>query len=248
MMYDFYLRLNENAGDMLKFLSSNGYSGACLVFEYRERKDVAINRENFKKLKNDKLALFLGAEINEENPEFVKKKICELRGNVDFVFVRVVNEKVTQAALGMGGVDFITGLENSRESCNQVTAKFARDKEVGVVIDFSYMLRSSGFGLVSAINRVLFVLKLWKKYGFGRVWGSGASDALSLRSAEEAASVLELLGLGQKGAKDALLCAGDKIKIMADKRSGNYIMKGVRLISGETSTPVPQARTARKRP
>jgi len=138
----------------------------------------------------------------------------------------------TRALLERGKVDAVVGLENHggrdfmhhrNSGLNQVLCKIAAQKSVIVCFSLQDILAGKGH----VLGRIRQNIGLCRKYGVKMGFASFAKNRLEMRNPSDVKSLLEVLGMHPKEAKEALEVFWERINRNEAKKSPDYVCEGI---------------------
>lgn len=115
------------------------------------------------------------------------------------VAVKGTNPKVSRAALESRGVDMLI-----EPKMNHVLARTSKKNSVAVALTSTTLLRTKGLHRVEVISDYRMCIKLWRKFGFPLLLGSGATNVYELRTPQEFESIGSLLSLDRHEVREIL--------------------------------------------
>jgi|Deesub1362A_J573_1020465.scaffolds.fasta_scaffold00146_63 ribonuclease P/MRP protein subunit RPP1 len=115
------------------------------------------------------------------------------------VAVKGTNPKVSRAALESRGVDILI-----EPKMNHVLARTAKKNSVAVALTSTTLLRTKGLHRAEVISDYRMCIKLWRKFGFPLLLGSGATNVYELRTPQEFESIGSLLSLDRHEVREIL--------------------------------------------
>lgn len=194
-----------------ELLPKLGFKKWCIIKSFS-------NFNSYKKFK-ELASIPVGVKINARTKEELREKINEFE-NSDFLVLDKAPYKLRRYCIEKALVDCLINLEVSeipdtlkyrRSGIDKVTAKFASKTHVSIVFNFNNFLNSNGIRRAVIFGRMLYNMKLCRKYRTPIIITSGARNSKELVGTGELIAFGEMLGLTKKEAKLSLSFAQRKI-------------------------------------
>ena len=146
---------------------------------------------------------FLG-DLNVINPK-TKKELLKQSKNNKITLFKPQTEDMLRFALEKSSVDIVMGMEmiNLKDSVHfvrggldQITCRIAKEKGKVIAFSFSDILNSKNRAKLLA--RMMFNIKLCKKYGVKIIFSNFSSKKEEMRSAKDLKAFFDVLSMGRK--------------------------------------------------
>ncbi len=148
-----------------------------------------------------------GCQLEAEDPGALRRAIPRVRPLVYYLAVGGGRPGINRAALGDTRVDALSHPErgNPHAGLGKHELELAREKRTYVEIDLARLLRRSGERLAWQVSRLRDLLRMRRRKRFPLTVALGARDPLELLPARQLEDVLDLLGLSEGEAREALV-------------------------------------------
>ncbi len=236
MSYDLHIHSTFSSGessleDIVRVAKEFGYKGIGFI-SYPLKKE----EENILKVEVDRVSKEYNFEIYlgfEATNKLELKKLLKRRREIDLILVRGGTNFMNRVGVESRGVDILTHPDYERVDCgiNHVLARFAKENEVAIEINFRKILSCEGSERKKVIANQMEIIRLYKKFKFPLIVSSGALSHWQIKDPKVLISYLVTLGLEISEAKKALTETPKKIIERAKEwKSEKWIMPGVRLV------------------
>lgn len=206
-----------------------GYNGFCFVIYPQSKKQIEkINEKIRKTSEKFNLEIYLGVEARNLKE---LKLLLKRRKQFDILLARGGDVNLNRVACSHAGVDILTHPSYERNDCglNHILAKLATKNGVAIEINFREILISSKRTRAQVMKNFKDIIKLHKKFKFPLVVCSGAISHFEICDPFVLSSLLNLLGLGLKEAKDSVSKIPSKIINTALEKKKS-VLPGVRMV------------------
>ncbi|MEM5766334.1 MAG: RNase P subunit p30 family protein [Candidatus Aenigmatarchaeota archaeon] len=208
-----------------------GYRGICFVFYYQNERQKDILLAEIERVKKEVgIDVYLGFEARDTKE---LKYLADKRRGFDLLLARGGDIEMNRVACETPEVDILTHPEYQRNDSglDHVSVKFAAKNDVAIEINLREILISNKVSRSKILANIARNVQLAKKYKAKIIVCSGAVSHWELRDPLCLASIATLLGLELKDGKRAVSeIPKEIIEKVIERRSGNWIMPGVRRI------------------
>jgi len=220
---------NNNETEFIKTAEDLGIDSLCFVYEYSGSFSEKLEEVSELK-KKTKIGLFVGAFCSEKQVQSAKRL-------ADLILVKGVENNRQLVERGLA--DIIYELEamqhrdfiyQKNSGLNHVLTEIAAKKELMVGLSFSFLINAEPKLRVKLMGRMMQNIRLSKKYKVTVAVASFAKVPEEMRSMTDLRSLFVCLGMEQGMAKAAMNAVSERIKENQDKKSPDYIGKGIRLL------------------
>lgn len=175
--------------------------------------------------------IYSGIEIKENTKKKLKKSIDKNLSGFDYILVHGGNAEINRYAVMDRRVGILAHPDKGRKDSG-LDAFLARQAAInGVAIEMSIsgLLNSRRNERVKRLRNLHANLMLKRKYGFDIIVTSGAKSRYDLRTPEEVAALLEVIGFTREEIVDAMVKVPMKI-ITRTRESKQSLPQGVVLV------------------
>jgi RNase P/RNase MRP subunit p30 len=220
---------DKNEAEFIAAAEKLGIDSLCLTYLFTNTfKEKIALVENLKK--TSKIQLFIGALCAD-------KQALGARRMSDLVLV--LGSENNRQVLEQGHADVLFELETQQHrdfiyqknsGLNHILAELAVKKEVIIGLSFSMLINSEPKNRPRLFGRLMQNMRLCKKYKAKMAIASFARAPEEMRAMVDLRSLFACLGLEQSMAKQAL--SGISLRIMEnkEKKSPDYIGKGIKIL------------------
>lgn len=236
--YDLNIQGNDYESDLKLILEANrlGWNYANLTYSIDKYKTAIKYKETLKNtLKNsylkNHLDLEFGIQLNEKNPNNIRKKTRKFRNKVNLISVFGGDLKINRIACENIQVDILSRPYFKRRDCgiNHVLAKEAVKNNVAIELCFKDILSSYLSYRAKTIAHFREIIKLHQKFKFPLIITSGANSIFDIRSPRDIIAFLKAINLNENEIMNFLTnYPSDIISFNKDRK--NIVVLGVKEI------------------
>ena len=215
--YDLNIRGNSYQSDLRLILEANrlGWTYVNLIYspdkynlalDYRgkleEKLDNTVKSTNLK----SKIEFEFGIEINEKNPNNIRKNSRKYRDKTKFISVFGGDSKINRVACENIQIDLLSRPYFKRRDCgiNHILAKEAFNNNVAIELCFKDILSSYLSYRAKILSHFREIVKLHRKFKFPLVITTGSSSIFDIRSPLDLSAVFKSIGLNEDEIKSCL--------------------------------------------
>ncbi len=194
--YDICLFNPEVHEKMIDRLKSFGFSGAYFLIKFTTKNDFERTLKVFKDFKTKDFDLKPCVLIETEKIGNIQKICQQVKGKVDMIAVKGLNEDVFRKASETKNVDVITGFidDDNKLLVDFVTMNFCKENKVAVNFGFSELLERENIGRAHFIKELFEAAKIARKRKAPVMVSSLAINEWELRRASEIEAFKKVLG------------------------------------------------------
>ncbi|MBN2102363.1 MAG: hypothetical protein JW716_05835 [Candidatus Aenigmarchaeota archaeon] len=195
--YDICYFNHESHGKMVERLKSFGFKGAYFLIKFTNKNDFEKYLNDFKNSEAKDLGCKSCVLIETDKPGNIQKICQQVKGKVDIVVVRGLNEDVFRKASETKGVGMITGFidKENKLLVDYVTMNFCKENNVAVNFGFSELLQREGVGRAHFAKEMFEAAKIARKRKAPLMVSSLAANEWELRGKSEIEAFRKVLGL-----------------------------------------------------
>ncbi|MCL2157358.1 MAG: ribonuclease P subunit P30 [Methanobrevibacter sp.] len=192
--------------------------------------DELANIQKVANLKN-KTDFEFAVEINEKNPNDIRKISRKFRNKTKFISVFGGDSKINRVACENIQIDLLSRPYFKRRDCgiNHILAKQAYENNVAIELCFKDILSSYLSYRSKILSHFREIIKLHRKFKFPLLITSGSSSIFDIRSPRDISATFTSLGLKEDEIKSCLNSYPESIISFNNDRK-NMIVLGVKEI------------------
>jgi len=222
--YDLNIRGNSYESDLRLILEANrlGWTYVNLIFSPEEyplalkyKEELGEKLDYIEKVANlkNKPCFEFAIEINEGNPNDIRKTSRKFRNKTKFISVLGGDSKINRSACENIQVDLLSRPYYRRRDCgiNHILAKEAYENNVAIELCFKDILTSYLSYRAKILSHFRDIIKLHQKFKFPLVITTGSSSILDIRSPRDISANFTSLGLNEDEINSCLNSYPEKI-------------------------------------
>ncbi|MDR1819023.1 MAG: ribonuclease P [Methanobrevibacter sp.] len=198
IFHDFHIRGKNLQSDLELISEANrlGWNHINLVYDFNNFKDFDYRDDLIDNLpKNLTLDFTLELSHNE-----IRKNLTKFRRKFSFISVLGGDVKVNRLACENRFIDILSRPYSKRydSGLNHVLVKEAIKNNVAIELCFSDILKSYSSYRSKILSSFRDIIKLYKKFEFPLVIGSGAESLFDIKSPKDLIAIFGSLGLNER--------------------------------------------------
>ncbi|MDR2624542.1 MAG: ribonuclease P subunit P30 [Methanobrevibacter sp.] len=206
IFYDFNLRGRSFESDLQLINESNrlGWNHLNLVYSFDTFKDFDYKDDLIESISDNNLNLNFTLELNPKDPSEIRKNLSKFRKKVTFISVLGGDTKINRLTCENRFIDILSRPYFKRydSGLNHVLAKEAIKNNVAIELCFNDILRSYSSYRSKILSNFRDVVKLYKKFKFPLIVGSGAESLFDIRSPKDTINIFKSIGLNEVDVKN----------------------------------------------
>ncbi|MEM0243556.1 MAG: RNase P subunit p30 family protein [Candidatus Aenigmatarchaeota archaeon] len=235
-MYDLHVHSTFSGGEstleeIVKTAKELGYKGIGFISYLLKKEEENILIAEIKRVSSQfNFEIFFGYEATNRKEVF---HLLKRRKEIDLILVRGGKIEMNRVAVENRGIDILTHPDFERKDCgvNHVIAKFAKENEVAIEINFREVLNSEKVKRSQVLKNHNQIINLYKKFKFPLTISSGSLSHWQIKDPKVLISYLVTLGLEIHEAKKILKEYPKKIiERSKEWKDEKWIMRGVKLL------------------
>ena len=216
----------------MKFAGTLGYSAVCITT--RNAHHLPRNGELYRQ---QNMQISRRIDLSPSTPTSLLSNLRRFRGMFDVIAVLCRSKSVARQAAKDHSVDILQfPLHLSRNPFDAAEAELASGSNAALEIDAVQLVRAQPITLPHNFTRIRQSIETAKQFDIPIVVSSGATSVYDLRSPRDLASLIQLLGLSEEQALNAL--SETPMAIIQRnrcKRNKSYVEAGVKIVKERSS-------------
>lgn len=235
-MYDLHIHSTFSGGEstleeIVKTAKELGYKGIGFISYILKKEEESILIAEIKRVASQyNFEIFLGYEATSQKEVI---HLLKRRKEIDLILVRGGKIEMNRIAVENRGIDILTHPDFERKDCgiNHILAKFAKENEVAIEINFREIINTEKIRRAEIIRHHSEIVRLYKKFKFPLIISSGSLSHWQIKDPKVLISYLVTLGLDISEAKKTLYEYPKKIIERAREwKDEKWIYRGVKIV------------------